>query len=316
MVIDFHVHLFAPGHLPVRWFDAIARHLASKTPLKAGITIEEFAAKLEARALDPEATHLMRDLDAAGIDVAVSHPLDYGLALGEPQVPIERIVEHNAALAHRHRGRYVSFTGIDPRRPGAPEFVRRTIRELQLAGLNLYPQSGFDPGSPECLAVCRVAMEEGVPVMFHTGGANFPMRARYGNPALLGDVQAELPELQIVLGHAGFPHHWTDAIDVARRNPNAYLELSQWYKLAGRDYASFAHIMGEMRREMGTDRILWASDHLSGPGVGGDTSELGAWIDCIRRLPSTGAGFTAGDVDNLLWRNAARLLRLRESVHA
>lgn len=314
MIIDFHVHLFAHGHLPPRWFDALARHLASKNPGKGDA--DRLASKLEARILDPDAVHLLRDLDAAGIDAVVSHPLDYGVALGEPAEPVEGIVGHNAALARRYPDRYLSFTGIDPRRPGAPIFVRRTLREYGLKGLNLFPQAGFDPACPESLAVCRVAMEEGVPVMFHSGGANFPMRARYGNPALLGDVQAELPDLAFVIGHAGFPYHWTDAVNVARRNPNAYLELSQWYKLAGRDYAGFVAILAEMKREMGTERILWASDHLSGPAVGGEKSELAAWLDCIRRLPAAGAGFDQDDVDNLLWRNAARLLRLEIPAHA
>jgi predicted TIM-barrel fold metal-dependent hydrolase len=266
--------------------------------------------------MDPDATHLLSDLDAAGINTVVSHPLDYGIALGEPAMGIEEIVEHNAALACRYPERYISFTGIDPRRPGAPQFVRRTIRKLGLKGVNLYPQAGFDPASPESLAVCRVAMEEGVPVMFHTGGANFPMRARYGDPALLGDVQAELPELKFVIGHAGFPYHWADAINVARRNPNAYLELSQWYKLAARDYPQFVAILGEIKREMGTERVLWASDHLSGPGVGGKKSELGDWIDCIRQLPQADAGFTQVDVDNLLWANGTRLLEIKVPVHA
>jgi predicted TIM-barrel fold metal-dependent hydrolase len=316
LIVDFHVHLFAPGHLPARWFDALARHLASKSPLEAGVTLAQFAAKLEARVLDPDGAYLMRDLDAAGIDVVVSHPLDYGLALGEPKASMAQIVERNAELARRYHGRYISFTGIDPRRPEAVPFVRRTLRESGLKGVNLYPQAGFDPASPESLAVCRIAVEEGVPVMFHSGGANFPMRARYGNPALLGDVQAELPDLKFVIGHAGFPYHWADAINVARRNPNAYLELSQWHKLARRDYAQFVSVLAEMKREVGTERILWASDHLSGPAVGGDKSGLGAWIDCIRRLPEAGAGFRQQDVDNMLFANAARLLGIEVAVHA
>jgi predicted TIM-barrel fold metal-dependent hydrolase len=316
VIIDFHVHLFAPGHLPDRWFDAIARHLASRSPLKPGTTMPQFAAKLEARVMDPEATFLMQDIDRAGIDVVVSHPLDYGIALGEPEKSIEAIVGHNAELARRYPGRYISFTGIDPRRRDAAGFVRRTIREHRLQGVNLYPQAGFDPASPDSLAVCRVAMEEDLPVMFHSGGANFPMRARYGNPALLGDVQAELPELKFVIGHSGFPYHWTDAIDVARRNPNAYLELSQWYKLAKRDHQQFVTVLAEMRREIGTDRILWASDHLSGPSVSGDNAELIGWIDCIRRLPEVDARFSNGDVDNLLWRTASRLLNIEVTVDA
>jgi predicted TIM-barrel fold metal-dependent hydrolase len=314
MIIDFHVHLFAHGHLSPRWFDALARHLISRKPGKDGP--EELAKKLEARVMDPDGEFLMRDMQAAGVDIVVSHPLDYGLAIGEASASIGAIVEHNAALARKYKGRYISFTGIDPRRPGAPEFVRRTIREGALQGLNLFPQAGFDPASPECLAVCAAAMEEGVPVMFHSGGSNFPMRARWGNPALLGDVQAELPGLKFVIGHAGFPYHWQDAVNVARRNPNAYLELSQWFKLAEREPAKFVEILAEMKREVGIDRILWASDHLSGPAVSGEKSALSAWIECIRALPGAGAGFTAEDVEKMLWRNAAKLLGLKELNHA
>jgi len=266
--------------------------------------------------MDPDAVFLMQDIDAAGINAVVSHPLDYGLALGEAPSSIEAIVEHNAELARRYPGRYISFTGIDPRRSGAAEFVRRSLRKYGLSGLNLYPQAGFDPACAESLAACRVAMEEGVPVMFHSGGANFPMRARYGNPALLGDVQAELPELQFIIGHSGFPYHWTDAINVARRNPNAYLELSQWYKLAHRDYPQFVRILAEMKQEMGTDRILWASDHLSGPAIRDGKAELRNWIECIRRLPIADGTFNTDDVDNMLWRNAARLLKIRTTSHA
>ena len=313
MIVDFHLHLFAAGHLPARWFDALARHLTAQ---RGGSPAdrEQLARRLEARILDPEARYLVADLGAAQIDKVVSHPLDYGIALGDPGASMREIVAHHARLQERLGNRYLSFTGIDPRRPGAPEFVRNTLREFRLKGLNLYPQAGFDPAAPESLAVCRVAMEEDVPVMFHTGGANFPMRARYGNPSLLGDVQAELPDLKFVIGHAGFPYHWADAIDVARRNPNAYFEISQWYKLAGRDYARFAAIMGEVKREMGTDRILFGSDHLSGPGVGGAKSELTAWLDCIRRLPQHDPQFTAEDVQRMLGGNAQRLLKLEDGT--
>ncbi len=314
MIVDFHIHLFAAGHLPARWFDVLARHLASQRP---GTTdIKQFAARLESRILDPDAQFMMKDLDKAGVDVVVSHPLDYGLALGEPSASMDEIVEHSAALQERYPGRYISFTGIDPRRPGAVDFVRRTLRRFKLKGLNLYPPAGFDPASPESLAVCRVAMEEEVPVMFHSGGVNYPMRARYGDPVLLSDVQAELPELKFIIGHAGYPYQWTDAITVARRNPNAYLEISQWYKLASRNYAKFVDILAEMRDEMGTDRILFGSDHLSGPQVGGDKSELAQWIDCIRRLPEQNRQFTNKDVDNILANNAQRLLNANGAGHA
>lgn len=308
MIIDFHVHLFGAGHLPKRWFTSLAAHLAARKP--GTVDLNAFAQRLEARILDPDAAYLIKDMDDAKVDLVISHPLDYGLALGEPDLSMEKIVEHNAALQARHPNRYFSFTSIDPRRPGAPEFIRATSRKYGLKGLNLYPPAGFDPASPECMKVCRIALEEDLPVLFHTGGANFPMKPRYGSPHLLGDVQAELPDLKIILGHAGFPYQWEEAITVARRNPNAYLEISQWYKLASRDHSKFVETLAEVKSEVGADRVLFGSDHLTGPGLANSKADLVSWIDCIRRLPEENARFTTADVDLILGRNAQRLLKL------
>jgi len=313
-VIDFHVHLFAAGHLPGRWFDVLAGHLTASR--HDGRDRQALADRLEARILDPDATFLMADLDAAGVGAVVSHPLDYGLAIGEPRASVEEIVEHNARLQQRWAGRYYSYTSIDPRRSNAPAFVRTTARKYGLKGVNLYPPAGFDPACPESLAVCRVAAEENLPVLFHTGGANYPMRPRYGSPLLLGDVQAELPELKIIIGHAGFPYQWTEALVVARRNPNAYLEISQWYKLASRNYEEFVRILTEIKSEIGSERLLFGSDHLSGPKVGQNKSTLGPWLAAIRQLPEVTADFTAADVDLILGGNALSLLKIEGTHHA
>ena len=314
MIIDFHVHLFAKGHLPKRWFSSLAAYLASRR--EGAVDLEAFAQRLEDRVMDPEARYLINDMDAAKVDVVVSHPLDYGLALGEPDASMEEIIEHNAQLQARYPKRYVSFTSIDPRRPGAAEFVRSTSRKYGLKGLNLYPPAGFDPASGECMAVCRAACDEGLPVLFHTGGANFPMKPRYGSPHLIGDVQSELPDLKIILGHAGFPYQWQEAITVARRNPNVYFEISQWYQLASRDYRRFLNVLKEVADEVGTDRILFGSDHLTGPGLKDSKADLTAWVDCIRRLPQEDARFSAEDVVRILGRNAQRLLKIDGAQYA
>ncbi|MGD0184153.1 MAG: amidohydrolase family protein [Roseiarcus sp.] len=314
IVVDFHVHLFAAGHLPRRWFEAIAAHLAAGRPGDGGR--RPSVDQLERRVLDPDAALLIADMDAAGVAAAVSHPLDYGLAIGEPSVPIEKIVEHNALLQQRLAGRYYSYTSIDPRRPNAPDFIRASARRYGLKGVNLYPPAGFDPASPESLAVCRVAVEEGLPVLFHTGGANYPMRPRYGSPLLLGDVQAEIADLEIIIGHAGFPYQWEEAVVVARRNPNVYLEISQWYKLAANNYEKFAAILTEIKSEIGVGRLLFGSDHLSGPSVSGAKSSLPGWLAAMRRLPQASADFSDADIDAILGKNALRLLKIEGKPHA
>lgn len=81
------------------------------------------------------------------------------------------------------------------------------------------------------LEVCR---KHEAPVLFHTGCIAYPntCRLRAVDPILLDDVALAFPEIPIIVGHAGVQTGWyrsqpENALMVAARHPNVYLELSQ-----------------------------------------------------------------------------------------
>ena len=101
---------------------------------------------------------------------------------------------------------------------------------------------------------------------------------------------------------------------MARRNPNVYLEISQWYKLASKNYERFVEILTELKSEVGSERLLFGTDHLSGPGVSGEKASLSAWLALIRRLPTVTSDFNQADIDRILGANALPLLKI-EGMH-
>lgn len=309
MRIDCHVHLFDMGFLPASWFDVLARSVADRKrrPQDAAA----IRPGLEAGLVDPDGALMMADMDAAEVDACVCMALDFGVALGAASVPPEAVLEHYAEIERRYPGRFFAFASIDPRRPQAAQVIRQAFRDLGLRGLKLYPPAGFDPAGSECMPLYQLCIEYGRPVLFHTGSSNFPMRLRYGNPVRLGDVQAAFPELEIVLGHAGYPFWWREAIAIARRNPNVYLELSQWQQSAMDEPMAVTAKFAEMSREVGTHRLLFGSDRQSGPRFSGDRSTLKSWVQWFEELPQRDpAAFADADTAAILGGNAAALLRI------
>ncbi|MCK5186296.1 MAG: amidohydrolase, partial [Deltaproteobacteria bacterium] len=98
---------------------------------------------------DPEAEGLLAEMDEAGIDKSVIFPVDFGVALGDPEVPIEEVNKKYSELARKHPDRLVAFAGVDPRRKDAPDLFKRCINEWGMQGCKLHPCAGFYPNQKE-----------------------------------------------------------------------------------------------------------------------------------------------------------------------
>lgn len=74
--------------------------------------------------------------------------------------------------------------------------------------------------------VYEIALEHDLTVAFHTGDtANPTGRLRFSHPLTVDEVAVRYPNLRIVLCHFGNP--WIlDAAEVAKKNPNVYVDLS------------------------------------------------------------------------------------------
>ena len=103
----------------------------------------------------------------------------------------------------------------------ARELLIRAVREDGIRGLKIHPTSIiFPPHSPEVIDAVRLAGELGVPVLFHSGDEPNAL------PLQIGKCAAACPDTAIIMGHAGGVFFWEDALRVAEKHPNIYLEPS------------------------------------------------------------------------------------------
>jgi predicted TIM-barrel fold metal-dependent hydrolase len=109
-------------------------------------------------------------------------------------------------------------------------------------------------------------------------------------------VARDFPELKIVVSHGGYP--WVnEMINIAQRNANVYLDLSEY------EHSPLSEAYLQAANTMITDKVLYASAH---PFVDFKKS-----LDIYEKLP------LRDDVrEKIMYGNAARLLNLPEHTTA
>lgn len=148
----------------------------------------------------------LRHMAEAGIDRTVIFPIN--------NTDYEKPNQEIAEICDRHPGKFIGFAKHDPQtEPGliGPR-LRREVESLGLKGLKLHRLPTRE--------LLDTVAELGIPVLYHPEKvANFHM------------IAAEYPQIPFLMAHLGnfasrdWPEHM-EAISVARRYPNVYLETS------------------------------------------------------------------------------------------
>ena len=193
--------------------------------------------------MDPPET-LIPLLDEAGIRRAVI------MAYSDVPGPRPEAFDYVANAIDRYPDRLWAFARLSPRQPEeAARLLEHAIRERGFKGLKLHPVSfALPPAHPLVVGLIRSAAKLHAPVLFHSGDDG------HSTPLEIAPAAAACPEAAIILGHMGGYFHTADAIEVARRYPNVYLETSAM------PYPWRIH---DAVRAIGPDRVLFGSD---GPG--------------------------------------------------
>jgi predicted TIM-barrel fold metal-dependent hydrolase len=193
--------------------------------------------------IDPPET-ILSLMDEAGIDKAV--------IMTYTDVPglNDKALEYTAEIVGRFSDRFYGYARMHPwYGKRAIDLFERAVVELGLRGLKLHPVSTIaHPGDDSTLQLIRKAAELGVPVLFHCGDE--PLTTPY---ELEYSVRA-CPEATIIFGHMGGYFHVSQAIDVAGRHPDVYLDTSAM---------PHPHWIRRAVDQLGPERVLFASD---GPG--------------------------------------------------
>lgn len=328
-VIDSHAHVWGEGFLPPAFFRAAAEGWAAKSPDR---TPGMILPKLLSGVVDPTGDDFVANMDQAGVDATMVMMIDVGAPVfgEEPEVPVEAQIAFYGALQKRHPGRIHCHAAVDFRRPGHLDLLRRAIREEGLVGIGEITPDGFSAADMAIRPTMELAAELGVPVQIHTrtgvwtdfAGTDFSERNPV-HPVHVARLAREIPDLKIVLCHAGFPHWWQVAAELVADLPNCVLDISNWNEHLGahdgahdpRDAeAELVARLATWRSLVGAERILFASDQASGARFTGARSHLRRWVSFIRDLPAIGARwgsrFTQGDADAILGANARRFYNL------
>lgn len=283
-VVDVHSHLWERAWMPEAWWDALADITASQYE-RAGIDqdAEYIREEYVPTYWDAGGTHLLERMDEAGIDHQVVFSVDFGLALGEPEVPIQDVNRELASFQDEHPERITAFATIDPRRDGAAEHVETAISEWGMRGLKLHPTAGFYLHDEATYEVLSVVDHLDVPVLTDSGPIFAPLYGECSHPNHLDRVLADFPDLDIVAAHMSFGW-WRDLLAIAKQKLNTGLrvDISGWQPVAQEDFEQFAHVVGEFVKALGPDRVLFGTDDP----VFDPTSPKEDWIQNVRSLAS------------------------------
>ncbi|MCI8464573.1 MAG: amidohydrolase [Lachnospiraceae bacterium] len=151
-------------------------------------------------------------------------------------------------MSKAHPGRIFGMSSVNPH--FYPEdYDRETIRcvkELGFVGIKITPPGhAISPCSKDGFHVFELARELKVPVMVHTG-----MGVPFADPIQVEPCAENFPDVTIVIAHAGANFYTHQAISVARRHENVFIEPS------GAGIESTYDIL----KTLGPSRVMFSSD--------------------------------------------------------
>jgi predicted TIM-barrel fold metal-dependent hydrolase len=206
-------------------------------------------------------THLLRRLDADGIERAVLVNYPSPDLMGFTSRVNQYVAEYCAAAPDR----LLAMGGVHPRfTDDAAEEVRRAA-DMGVRALKLHPPhmavepNAYLHGLDALRALYEEAQRLKLPVMIHTGTSIFPgARSRTGEPMPIDDVAVDFPDLTIILAHGGRPLWMEQAFFLVRRFPRVYMDVSS---IPPRSILRYWPRLAEV-----ADKVLYGSDWPA-PGV-------------------------------------------------
>ncbi|MBI5116589.1 amidohydrolase family protein [Candidatus Poribacteria bacterium] len=309
MIVDMHYHLIPM--LP----EEMVEHLVEdpmRTAKIMGKKIDKAALVKKASEIyaDPTGERLIASMEDSGIDFtcicAVDNAENELLTLELAQMQNQVI----GGIAQRFPDKVMALAGIDPRRPNAPDMMKRCFEEFGMRGLKYHPDSGYDPSGVQSYKLLEIVQKNGGVLLTHTGPLAPPSRCKYTDPMLLSDLAVDFPDLKVVAAHMG-QMNWRPWAALASHQPNLYGDLAMWDAFAFGHYELFCRELRDLLDYAGDSKVLFGTDNP----IFSIVIPTRDWIQLIRDLPTNspaGIKFTRQEVDGILGGNAAAMLGLKK----
>lgn len=191
--------------------------------------------------------------------------------------------------------KFIGFIGLDPHKGMRAIYeLRASVGDLGMRGAAVDPYlAQIYANDAKYYPIYAKCCELDIPIIFTTGPATLVPNAIIDHvaPRYIDIVARDFPELKIIISHGGYP--WVnEAITVAQRNRNVYIDLSEY------EFSPMAEAYVEAANTMIADKILYASAH---PFV-----DFKVALKNYERLP-----FNPDVREKIMYSNAAQLLGLK-----
>lgn len=254
-----------------------------------------------------DAAEMIKSMDTVGIDIKVllglSKDMDPEFHYGEtdPSTGVKTL-SSNEWIAKAIKGypaRFLGFTCLDPTRKEAIQELEETITKYDFKGVKLFPcRHHYEPNDRKIYLFYEKCVELGVPVAFHMGATLDPGidLLKLQSPLLLDDLAHDLPELKIIICHAG-GIWFQEGTMIACRNENVYVDISGMHGHCARTVLPIepATVIKRIVAILGDEKIMY----------GADTADRIMNVFFIE-----GLGLGEATTRKIMGENAARLLNL------
>lgn len=154
--------------------------------------------------------------------------------------------------------KFIGFVGLDPHKGmKAIEELKVSVNELGMRGAAVDPYlAQIYANDAKYYPIYSKCCELDIPIIFTTGPATLVPNAIIDHvaPRYIDIAARDFPELKIIISHGGYP--WVnEAIMVAERNRNVYIDLSEY------EFSPMSEAYIQAANTMIPDKILYASAH-------------------------------------------------------
>jgi predicted TIM-barrel fold metal-dependent hydrolase len=154
--------------------------------------------------------------------------------------------------------KFIGFVGLDPHKGmKTVEQLKSAVAEEGMRGAAVDPYlAQIYANDAKYYPIYAKCCELDIPIVFTTGPATLVPGAIIDHvaPRYIDVVARDFPELKIVISHGGYP--WVnEAVIVAERNQNVYIDLSEYER------SPMAEAYIQAANTMIPDKVLYASAH-------------------------------------------------------
>lgn len=196
-------------------------------------------------------------------------------------------------LARASDGFFLPFASVDPNSDEDAAGLLERYIEQGARGLKLYPSYQFYyPNDARVYPLYELCERHRLPVLVHIGSSVITgTRMKYCDPIHLDDVAVDFPALNLVMAHGGRGFWYDKCAFLAAHHAHVYIDVTGL--VPGRLREHFP------RLDRLADKIVFGSDW---PAMPKSPAENAAAIAAL--------GLEDDVLDRILYRNAARLLRV------